>query len=291
MPQEKFKLLALPSFKNVAQAIKKFPFAIELTNGKFNDLEFIFQKGRIAILREGVDLKEFSFVWLSSAWTSRDLAYAVRLYLKNSGTPHSYVEKGTSKITDQMIYSLNSIRTPDTLFIGRNTVEKNFSLINKICGYPVIVKDTKGSRGHHSIIINSEDELLEKIKQLPKHKKYLFQRYIPNEYDWGILVANGKVVSGEKSYSCDGEFRNNTCNGAKEVFVDPCDIPEQVKQMALKTSKVLGLFWSRSDIIIDKNTQIPYLMEINRRPGITSESTEVSGAYAFLSSQISHLVK
>jgi hypothetical protein len=43
------------------------------------------------------------------------------------------------------------------------------------------------------------------------------------------------------------------------------------------------------DIIVDKNTKEPYLLEVNRFPGITSKTTEVDGGYKFLSSQISHL--
>ncbi|MBT3355999.1 hypothetical protein HN784_04175 [bacterium] len=291
MKEKKLKLLVLPAVANIEQVAKKFPFAVELTEGAFKDLEFIFQNEHLAILHKGVDLKDFSFVWLSSSWTSRDLAYAIKLYLKDSGTPCTYVEKGTSKVTDHMIFALNSIDVPDTLFMGNKDLQKNLFQIEEVCGYPLVIKDTKGSRGAHSVLVNTKEELLEEMKKLPKYKKYLLQRYVPNDYDWGIMVVNGKVVSGEKSYPSEGEFRNNTCNGAEEVFIDPVNIPTKIKQMALKTSKAIGLEWSRSDIIIDKKTKKPYLMEINRFPGLSSKTTEVDGAYEFLSSQIKCLVK
>jgi len=291
MQKKNFKLLVLPSVGNISQIIKKFPYAIELTEGKFKDLEIAFQEKGVTITHKGVDLKEFSFVWLSSSWLSRDLAYAVKLYLKNSKIPYTYVEKGTSKVTDHMLFALNDIKTPDTLFFGHKEICKNLKQIKKVCGYPLVIKDTKGSRGAYSILVANDKELIEKLGELPKHKKYLFQRFVPNDYDWGVLVANGKVVSGEKSYPCLGEFRNNTCNGAKEVFVDPANIPIEIKKIALKTSNVLGLSWSRSDIIIDKNTQLPYLMEINRLPGITPKSSEAEGVFKFLSSQIECFVK
>jgi hypothetical protein len=286
MSSKKFKLLILPSVVNIAQTIDKFPYPVDLTTGAFKNLEFIFQGERVTITHKGVDLRDFSFVWLSSSWLSRDLAYAVKLYLKKSKTPYTYVEKGTSKITDHMLFSLNNIKTPDTLFIGSKEVKKKLKQIKKICGYPLVIKDTKGSRGAYSILVKSDAEFIEKLAELPKHKKYLFQRFIPNNYDWGILVANGKVVSGEKSYPCFGEFRNNTCNGAREVFVDSKKIPTQIKNMALKANDALGLSWSRSDIIIDRNTKLPYLMEINRLPGITPKTSEAEGVFKFLSSQI-----
>ncbi len=262
-----------------------------MTKGRFGNLEFSFQDKGPTITHKGVDLKDFSFVWLSSTWASRDLAYAVKLYLKNAKVPFTYIEKGTSKVTDHMLFSLSGIQAPNTLFFGHKKIEKNLEKIQEICGYPLVVKDTKGARGAHSILVKTAEELIEQMKELPKHKKYLFQEFIPNNYNWGVLVANGKVVSGEKSYPCLGEFRNNTCNGAEEVFVDPEDIPTEIKEMALKTSKALGLAWSRSDIIIDKNTQEPYLMEINRFPGISSKTTEVDGAYKFLAFQIACFAK
>jgi len=291
MEEKIFKLLVLPSVANMQQVINKFPFPVALTKGHFKDLEIIFKGSETTVLHKGVDVADFSFVWLCSAWRSRDLAYATQLYLNQKNTPHTHVEKGTSKLTDHMAFSLNNLPSPNTLFIGHREVEKCLPLIEEICGYPLVLKDVRGSRGAHSVKVENPTELLQKIAELPRHKKFFFQQYIENEYDWGIMVANGEVVSGEKSYPCQGEFRNNTCNGAQEVFVDPKEIPQNIKQIAIDTSKAMGLLWSRTDIIIDKNTQKPFVMEVNRLPGITSKSSEVDGAYKFISSQIELLAK
>jgi glutathione synthase/RimK-type ligase-like ATP-grasp enzyme len=291
MQKKIFKLLVLPSVLNMQQVVDRFSFPIALTKGRYKNLEIIFQNGKVAITHKGVDIREFSFVWLCSSWSSRDLAYAIQLYLEQYQVPHTHVEKGTSKITDHMFFALKGIPTPSTLFVGNEEVEKKLLQIQKICGYPLVIKDIRGSRGTHSVKVATKKELLRKIKDLPGHKKFIFQKYIPNEYDWGIMVANGVVVSGEKSYPCKGEFRNNTCNGAEEIFVDPIKIPKHIKQIAINTSNALGLSWSRSDIIIDKNTQKPFVLEVNRLPGITSKTSEVESAYIFLSSQISSFIK
>ncbi len=287
MKEKKFRLLVLPAFFDMKHVLEKFSFDIELTKGKFNQLEIIFSGGKMRILHEGVDLKKFSFVWLCSSWADRDLAYAVRLYLNQNNIPNTYVEKGTSKLTDQLILSSIGVACPNTLFIDYRCVEKYLDRIRAVCGYPLIIKDTKGSRGKHSMKISSEKELLERIKDLPKHKKYFFQQYIPNEYNWGIMVANGKISSGEKSYPQEGEFRNNICNGAREVFFDSKEIPLPVKKMAINAGKALNLIWSRSDIIIDKNSQKPYMLEVNRMPGITPKTIEAKGACQFIFNQIS----
>ncbi len=287
MNKKEFRILVLPAVKNIEQVTSKLPFPVQLTKGKYTDLVFEFREEGVHITHRGVDLRDFSFVWLSSSWTSRDLAYAVKLYLEWNNVHCTYVEKGTSKITDHLLFALQGVRTPDTLFIDYKQVEKHLEQIREVCGYPLIVKDTKGSKGARSVLVDTEEDLVEALASLPKHKKYLFQRYIPNEYDWGVMVVNDKVVSGEKSYPQMGEFRNNTCNGAQEVFVDsPDDIPTQIREMAVRSSRALKLSWSRSDVIVDKDTNIPYLMEVNRLPGLTSKSMEIDGAYTFLLSQI-----
>lgn len=285
-PQENFTLLSLPTVLNTQHVIKKFPFPITLTKGRYENTVFSIRKGELKIFHDTVDIGTFSFVWLSSGWSQRDLAYAVNLYLNHTKTPHSYVEKNSSKITDYAIFSLNSLPIPDTIFVNRRMIEKNISLIKEVCGFPLIIKDTMGCQGKYSSLAHSEAELLEKMRELPKTKKFIFQRFIPNDYDWGVMVANGEVVAGEKSYPAHGEFRNNTCNGARECFIDIKEIPEHIKKMAIAASDLLGLSWSRTDIIVDKNTDSPFILEVNRFPGITAKSHEVEGAYTFLASHI-----
>lgn len=286
MLQKKFRLLSLPSVAGVVQAIKMLPFSVDLTRGSFQHIYYIFHSGKINILHKKEDIRNFSFIWLTSSWGTRDLAYALSLYTTAKKIPCAYVEQGTSKVSDCMVFALNNLPIPNTLFVPRKEVKDNLELFQKICGYPLIIKDTKGSKGKHSKYVANEEDLLLKLSELPKGKRFFFQQFIPNQYDWGVMVVNGEVVAGEKSYPSEGEFRNNAAHGAKEYFVEVAQIPEDIKNLALKASKSLNLSWSRADIIIDKNTGKPFLLEVNRYPGITLDSDEVVGAYTFLSSHI-----
>jgi ribosomal protein S6--L-glutamate ligase/gamma-F420-2:alpha-L-glutamate ligase len=279
-----FNLLVLPSIENIDEIIKGFEFQINLTKADYSELEFRFIDNNVQLLYRNVDIINFSYVWLSSFWGTRDLAYSVHLYLENTSVPHSYVEQATSKVTDQLKFAQNGITTPNTYYVGRHDITKYVEEIEEVCGYPLIIKDIKGSRGKYSAFCGNRIELLKTISEFPNHRKYMFQEYIPNEYDWGVLVANGVVVSAEKSYHSDGEFRNNVCNGSTEVFVDIKDVPEDIKNIAINSSNLLELKWSRSDIVIDKISGLPYLLEVNRFPGITSGTTEVKGAQTFLKS-------
>ena len=275
-------LLILPSVKNMDEVVEATSSNASFTKGSFKRVEFRLKDNGVQLSHKGVDLKDFSSVWLSSFWRSRDLAYAAKLYLDHFGIPHTYVEKGTSKITDQVQFALNNILIPNTFFVDTRDIADYVKKIEEVCGYPLIIKDIRGSGGRYSAYIRNRKELLAKFSKLSRYRKYFFQKFIPNEYDWGILVVNGKVVSAEKSYPKDSEFRNNACNGAKEVFVEKKDVPKPIQDIAIKASEILGLSWSRSDIIIDKNTNISYLLEVNRCPGITSGTSEAAGAQQFL---------
>jgi hypothetical protein len=279
--QKEKELLVLPAIHNIEEVIKGLSRPIKLTKGLFSNLEFRFKDGAVSLILSGVDIKNFSYIWLSSYWESRDLAYAVKLYLKHFKRKYTYVEKSTSKVTDQVVFALNNISAPNTFFIDDEDISKYIKTIENICGYPLIIKDITGAGGKLSVYIKNRKELSEQTVTLPKHKKYLFQKFIPNDYDWGVLVSNSKVVSAEKSYPSCGEFRNN-CHGATEVFSKIRLIPKPVRDMAVKAAKVLGLSWSRSDIVIDKETGTAYLMEVNRCPGISSGTKEVGGAQSFL---------
>ena len=280
--RKKINVLVLPTVSNIDHILKNIKTPINVTSGTYADLEFHISDNNLSIIFRGKDIKEFDSVWLSSYWGSRDLAYAVKQYLKHHNVHHTFVEKAGSKISDSVIFALRGINVPNTFFVYNSDINAYKDILEKVCGYPLIVKDIKGSRGIHSDLISNADELIEKMSQLPKHNKYHFQTYIPNDHDWGVLISGGKVVSGEKSYTASGEYRNNACNGATEVFVKLNDIPEDIQHIALEASTALKLTWSRVDIIVDKNTQIPYILEVNRSPGITKGSTEVSGAADFL---------
>ena len=114
--QKKRDLLVLPTILNIDEIVKGIFPPIKLTRGKFSNLEFRFKKNIVSLIHSGINIKEFSNVWLSSYWDTRDIAYAVNLYLEHFKTPHTYVERSTSKITDQVLFALNNISIPNTFF-------------------------------------------------------------------------------------------------------------------------------------------------------------------------------
>lgn len=282
MYKKQIKVLVLPNIENIDSIF--IDKDIEVTKAYYSDLEFRFSGEEVAIIHKGIDIKLFDFVWLSSYWTSRDLAYTVQLYLDFHTIPHTIVEQSTSKVSDQMVFALNKVPAPNSFYIENHEMHNHIESIEEICGYPMIMKDIKGCAGKGSAFIRNREELVEKAGARNLNKKFMFQSFIENEFDWGVLVSDGKVVSAERSYPKDGEFRNNV--GCKEIFVGLEEVPVDVVNIAISTAQLLNLKWSRSDILLDKQNNSPYILEINRFPGITEGSTEVSGAWEYISKTI-----
>lgn len=275
-------VLVIPSVKGIVKILNKMNLNFSFIEGEMSQLIINIYDNKVKISHKSSDIRSFSHVWLSSYWDTRDLAHAISIYLQYHKVPHTPIEQSTSKITDQLIFALNGIKTPNTVFADRQKVLNNPRIVEKICKYPLIIKDIKGARGKLSRYINNRQELLYTLKKLPKYRTYLYQSYVANRYDWGILIANGNVVSAEKSYHSQNEFRTNVCNGGHEVFIELSQVPQAVKNMAIKASKLLNLTWSRADILINQHTREPYLLELNRCPGITEGTSEAFGVHKFM---------
>jgi glutathione synthase/RimK-type ligase-like ATP-grasp enzyme len=276
------KVLILPALNVMKEVAKKYSDDHDFTFAKYSELEINFNQTGVKIFHKGVDIRDYDKVWLSSAWSTRDVAYAIGLYLDANNVSHTFSEESSSKVTDQMKLALAGLRSPNTWYSTKRKLASFMDSIERVCNYPMVIKDTAGSRGRYASFISDGNDLISTSLSLPNTKNYLIQEFIPNDYEWGVLVANGHIVSAERSYPKVGEYRNNCCKGATEVFTNVKDIPEEIQDIVVKSAKALGLSWCRVDVLEDKNTGVPYVLEVNRFPGITLKSEEVIGAEKFL---------
>lgn len=283
------KVLILPSWKKATceELISGNLQSYELYFAKFTDIAFKISKGEIQITFEGHDLKNFDFVWLSSMWTTRDVAYGVSLYLTYHKVRHTKVEFASSKITDQISLALDNINTPNTWYKPGLKKKDSFEEIESVCKYPMILKDKIGAQGKNVHLVADRRALKKKYRQSSESKRYMIQGFIPNDYEWGLIVANGKIVSVEKKFAARGEHRNNVHMGGTEEFLEINQTPISIQEIAIKTAKCLGLNWCRVDILENKMTNELYVLETNRFPGLTIGSSELNTAREFLKNSIS----
>jgi len=259
---------------------------ISLIRGFYRDIEIIFTSTDMRILINGKDLRTFDFVWVTGSWSKRDLVKVISLYLTHHQHPHTVVEEGAgvSKLVDMTVFALAKLAQPRSYYCSRTEYIRRAEEIATVCKFPLIAKDVKGTFGRHSFLARTLRELKEKLFMADDQTDFIFQEYIDNDYDWGVIVGNSTVLSAEKSYRKQNDltFMNHASGGATEVFVPTQDVPQRVKDMAIQASTLLNLSWARSDILVCKSSGKHYILETNRSPRMTSKSTEVKAFADFI---------
>jgi glutathione synthase/RimK-type ligase-like ATP-grasp enzyme len=274
-------------YKSISKKVEK-ETGVSAKCTPFLDLQIFIKAGQIQIIWDGNDIKNFDFVWILSSWKNRQIAYLASQYLESNGTPHSKVEREKTKLVDTFQLAESGVNVPKSMFIGTKNIVKQLDSIDKFCGYPFLIKVTRGSLGKGIFIVNSRKEVYDVVKKLDPKKLYMIQEFIPNQFDYRVIISNGKPISIGKRTRIDDDFRNNAHLGANEDFMDSDDVPDKVLEIAKEAAKAVDLNWCGVDVVICSKTDTPYILEVNRRPGLTEKSTERLAAIKHFSKILSN---
>ena len=142
--------------------------------------------------------------------------------------------------------------------------------ISNTFNFPVIIKGSGGDRGTRVYKADNLEELETLVRELRKTeteegKRYMLQEFIPNDGDFRVLVLGTKVLGVMKRSSQNKEeFRNNYSAGGK---VEVADLPEEIKQLAVKAAEVCGLAVAGVDVAFRNNDRSkPIIWEVNKGP-------------------------
>lgn len=160
--------------------------------------------------------------------------------LANNGVPIPKTYAGL------LCYQKNEVVKPETM-----------DLIEEL-SYPMVVKNSYGSLGNGVFLARNREELAEIMEEV-KCKSYLIQEYIKTSYgkDVRIIVIGDKIV-GAMLRKSNNDFRSNIGSGGSgEVF----ELTDEMKALALKTAKILGLDYCGIDVLFGENG--PVICEVN----------------------------
>ncbi len=257
--------------------------SIRLDFASIKDIIFTIIDGKIDVEIKGKDLKKYDHVWIQSGWKTNQLAYLLHLYLKSQKIPHNRTSPQNTKLSDIFSLASKDILVPNTFFHNGLKIDNgNVIDIGKICKLPCIYKTVFGSLGSDVFLIDKEEDIKQTIMENKKYSRYLFQEYIPNDFDYRVVIANGASSSVCKRTRVNDKFRNNVALGAKEEFINNKDVSKDILELAIKAAKALRLNWAGVDIVTDKDTGQNYVLEVNRRPGLTGKSIEILAAYKYI---------
>ena len=172
---------------------------------------------------------------------------------------------------------LNKIPVPKTSLISAEAdIDK---AVEEVGGkYPVVCKFISGTKGIGVFMIDSRPSLvstLQAIWYLSPDTEIVLQEKIEAEYDLRIHViaeSDGmsgreyKVIAAMKRIKIEGDFRTNFSLGGKTETVE---LSPYIEKIAIESAKSTGCLWCGVDIIVDKDSEAPYVLEVNASPGTT----------------------
>lgn len=256
-----------------------------LTNAYYRDKEYLYQAKRLReeFLKRGVSVDvlrnddfrlriesgkvvsdyigyDFCVFWDKDKYVMNMLE-KLGLRLFNSV---SAIEKCDDKMTTYIELSDRGVPMPDTmpglLCFDRKAVveEKTVRMVEERLGYPLIAKQSFGSRGKEVYLVNNREELRSRMEQM-KCLPHLFQKYVASSFgrDLRIIVVGNEVAGGMLRQS-EGDFRSNICAGGAGK---PYPVDDTLKKLALKIKDVLGLDYCGIDVLFGEDG--PVVCEVN----------------------------
>ena len=142
--------------------------------------------------------------------------------------------------------------------------------------FPFILKTAvpgMQSQGKGVFLINTRDELMHIVSKYESQAyRFTAREFIPNDGDIRIFTVGYKTVGAMYKTPAPGEYRNNVSQGGTATPYDWQQHPE-VTAIAEKASKMLETEIAGVDIMINKETNKPYILEINSGPQFTGLET------------------
>lgn len=257
--------------------------SIGLDTASIKDINFRIIDGKITASIIDNDLKKYNYILIQTGWGTTHMAYLLHLYLNTENIPHNNPNIHSTKLSDIFFLAYKGISVPNTFF--QNGLKINMGKIKEIeqiCKLPCIYKTLFGSLGSRVHLIDSKEEIEGAIKENGHYNRYIFQEFISNDFDYRVVVANNKTTSICKRTRKKDKYRNNVALGATEKFLKIENAPEDVLDIAIRASRALKLNWAGIDVVTDNKTNKNYILEVNRRPGLTENSSEISALYSYI---------
>ena len=149
-------------------------------------------------------------------------------------------------------------------------------------GLPLIVKPAReGSSLGLSKVETSADMLAAVDRAAALDADVLCEQFIDGDEVTCPVLGTGdaaralpviRIVAAGGNYDYQNKYFTDTTQ-----YLVPCGLPlgeeQAIQQMVVKAYRSLGCRgWARADVMIDKQTRKPYLLEVNTSPGMTGHS-------------------
>jgi RimK family alpha-L-glutamate ligase len=262
--------------KKIAKHLKENNCKVDFSS--FEDIELFLDKNGAKAMIKGKPLKTWTTIYPRKVAHYRGLAHILAHLAKNKGI--HFIDKyhenakdssDSAKMVQTFHLGMKGISVPKTYY-SATYLDNQIKNAIKFLKFPVVVKECDTSGGEGVFLAKNSKELKKTIQTLfgKSQKKAIFlQEFIPNDFEYRVLVIGNKVAVVEKKFrNSREEFRNNVRLGAREEFIDVETANKKVKQLAISAAKATDIQVAGVDIAENKNGQ-PFIFEVNACPAFT----------------------
>jgi D-alanine-D-alanine ligase len=183
------------------------------------------------------------------------------------------------KQTTKQIWLSHGLSTPKYVMLHAHT---NWAKVVEELGLPLIVKPAREGSSLGLTKVNQASELAAayQLAAVMDQDVMAEQCIIGDELTCPVMGEGVfaqalpliKIVAPAANYDYHNKYFSDDTKYLCPTGLDPL-LEEKIQELVVKSYQVLGCSgWGRADVMVDKNTQTPYLLEMNTSPGMTSHS-------------------
>ena len=229
-----------------------------------------------------LELPDFAIFWDKDILLARRLEKMGLRLFNSSASIETCDDKGQTAIA----LLDGGIRTPKTFLSPKAypafgcTDMAFLRKAEEALGYPMVIKENRGSFGQQVHLVNNSYEAERLIASFKEHP-FIMQEYIEESAgrDVRVNVVGGRVVASMYRYN-DNDFRSNITNGGS---MKKYEASEAQAKIAIDACKAIGLDFAGVDVLFGKNG--PIICEVNSNPHFktTLECTGINMAEHIIS--------
>lgn len=168
--------------------------------------------------------------------------------------------------SDYLKQQKNNLPTPKShIFYSINSLK----LLKDKIEFPTILKlygEGLSRKGKGVNLIKTYEDLKNIVREnQDKVEKFILREFIPNDGDIRVFIVGYKAIGAMKRTPKSGDFRSNISQGGSGEEFDLNSRPD-VKEIAEKVSRVMRTEIAGVDVILNKDTGVPYILETNSNP-------------------------
>ncbi|MBR6420231.1 MAG: RimK family alpha-L-glutamate ligase [Oscillospiraceae bacterium] len=172
------------------------------------------------------------------------------------------------KLAEAGVPTVDTIPAP-TCFPGCRRNPATAEEAARILGWPLVIKENKGSFGAQVYLANNIREAERILTHIGEHD-CIFQRFIAESKgrDLRVTVVGGKVICAmERQAATKDEFRSNIGAGGTATART---ITDYEAKLAVDAANALGLDFAGVDILMGREENERYVCEVNSNPQLQS---------------------